>query len=511
MPTPSRTSAGAQRLPASKEETRLRHHADGAGVDRAQRLPASKEETREEKLLHFLTICHAQRLPASKEETRRLSPRYVAWSSVCSTPSGIKGRNARNGRRFQQLDQLCSTPSGIKGRNAPRTRWYRLARTTMLNAFRHQRKKRFRNPKPPSTVSGCSTPSGIKGRNARRRRGVSTTLRYAQRLPASKEETLETLVNSPEGQEIMLNAFRHQRKKRHTRTGKEDGGKKCSTPSGIKGRNARNGREAKNGDKICSTPSGIKGRNAIAVSNSATRLGHAQRLPASKEETPSRFRLRSVVVSMLNAFRHQRKKRSRLPCHVSSGGVMLNAFRHQRKKRKPERRVLSSFPICSTPSGIKGRNAGTTGLCLTLLIYAQRLPASKEETRSGAKQLSDLRHMLNAFRHQRKKRTQNRQQSILRNKMLNAFRHQRKKRIRCIVHDQLHTGLCSTPSGIKGRNARLSRRLPAAIPHAQRLPASKEETRRVLRTSDRGADMLNAFRHQRKKRDHGHAAGECQE
>ena len=36
---------------------------------------------------------------------------------------------------------------------------------------------------------------------------------------------------------------------------------------------------------------------------------NAQRLPASKEETHVRYSGREVSVRMLNAFRHQRKKR----------------------------------------------------------------------------------------------------------------------------------------------------------------------------------------------------------
>ena len=154
---------------------------------------------------------------------------------------------------------VCSTPSGIKGRNAGAVPLPQ--RPAVLNAFRHQRKKRTRTRR-----RDCIWP------------------RCAQRLPASKEETQRARAGLL--LHIVLNAFRHQRKKRRAlvkrpwcRTtcaqrlpaSKEEtlgqalrraSGPMCSTPSGIKGRNARSIGSVWRERPQCSTPSGIKGRNA---------------------------------------------------------------------------------------------------------------------------------------------------------------------------------------------------------------------------------------------------------
>ena len=64
-----------------------------------------------------------------------------------------------------------------------------------------------------------------------------------------------------------------------------------------------------------------------------------------------------LAFRMLNAFRHQRKKRMPARAPRGPGPLMLNAFRHQRKKRKRLGFATSAPSSCSTPSGIKGRNA----------------------------------------------------------------------------------------------------------------------------------------------------------
>ncbi len=180
----------------------------------------------------------------------------------------------------------------------------------MLNAFRHQRKKRSNLADATPVTTSCSTPSGIKGRNAA---GVRRDFRQHGG---------------------MLNAFRHQRKKRYSSWSSMVRSRACSTPSGIKGRNAFWYEFTPQQKKICSTPSGIKGRNARILPAGQRASFDAQRLPASKEETRACGTRRRPEARMLNAFRHQRKKRRQWREKNDYGSQMLNAFRHQRKKRR---------------------------------------------------------------------------------------------------------------------------------------------------------------------------------
>ncbi len=182
-------------------------------------------------------------------------------------------------------------------------------------------------------TSRCSTPFGIRGRNAFGVKPRATLLVCAQRLSASEEET-RPQPRGPTHRGEVLNAFRHQRKKRfHRYIGPRPWWVRCSTPFGIRGRNATSRR-------------------------------------------PDRDRR----IQVLNAFRHQRKKRMRwwhrlqrgrcaqrlsaseeetLPERVPAARVaeVLNAFRHQRKKRFISSTFQSPQPLCSTPFGIRGRNA----------------------------------------------------------------------------------------------------------------------------------------------------------
>ena len=59
----------------------------------------------------------------------------------------------------------------------------------VLNAFRHQRKERFRFLSHTLTRYMCSTPFGINGRNASRAAGSGDQVDSAQRLSASTEGT----------------------------------------------------------------------------------------------------------------------------------------------------------------------------------------------------------------------------------------------------------------------------------------------------------------------------------
>ena len=354
----------------------------------------------------------------------------------------------------------------------------------------------------------------------------------AQRLPASKEETAPATPMSRFTSQEMLNAFRHQRKKRLFV-------------------------EVKYMPKhICSTPSGIKGRNAWWCATAPPARRNAQRLPASKEETlivrpPLEFWKRDA--QRLPASKEETRRICRGDTIMD---FMLNAFRHQRKKRRELVIREQGCLKCSTPSGIKGRNAN--GLGLVAGVDQGMLNAFRHQRKKRLQCLNLGRceiGMLNAFRHQRKKRAHHAATSagihrrcstpsgikgrnapislVVINRclrMLNAFRHQRKKRVGPLfLPSSWHQ--CSTPSGIKGRNARPAGRIRSARirmlnafrhqrkkrniaggprpPFATMLNAFRHQRKkRACQRQDlgRGQDMLNAFRHQRKKRERRHAS-----
>ncbi len=180
----------------------------------------------------------AQRLSASEEETQQNTPTPIPRCPRCSTPFGIRGRNAPS-----DFAHVVSSPEVV------------------LNAFRHQRKKR--------------SPS-------RSRRGYGSA--SAQRLSASEEETPVPRVPDrfPVG---VLNAFRHQRKKRHHHLGRLQGGERVLNAF-------RHQRKKRNLDL---THHGLDTEVLNAFrhqrkkrrqrSGSRARYGCAQRLSASEEET----------------------------------------------------------------------------------------------------------------------------------------------------------------------------------------------------------------------------------
>ena len=228
----------AQRLPASKEETRS--VVAGLRVCVARMLNVFRHQRKKRSPpvgTRPASTTYAQRLPASKEETLVIAGTDLEWAIKCSTPSGIKGRNANR--------WAPSSPSPPHAQRLPAS-------------------KEETQTAPASVCfsAKCSTPSGIKGRNAgTNQESCSDLSAYAQRLPASKEETLElplALANRPPyaqrlpaskeetlhrqreavRRQEMLNAFRHQRKKRGSDRFCTPSTTSCSTPSGIKGRNA---------------------------------------------------------------------------------------------------------------------------------------------------------------------------------------------------------------------------------------------------------------------------------
>ncbi len=66
---------------------------------------------------------------------------------------------------------------------------------------------------------------------------------------------------------------------------------------------------------------------------------------------------------MLNAFRHQRKKRNRWRSALNMS--VSNAQRLPASKEETLPAILDRFEVvvCSTPSGIKGRNAWSSVPC----------------------------------------------------------------------------------------------------------------------------------------------------
>ena len=247
----------AQRLPASKEETLGIREPLPSGRLCAQRLPASKEETLARQISVRRMITRAQRLPASKEETHLLSPILPVQPHQCSTPSGIKGRNASPADDGLVCRDECSTPSGIKGRNAP----------TIGSVGR-------------LGIHLCSTPSGIKGRNALAGGRSDPCGSGAQRLPASKEETLADPGWRPVGDLRCSTPSGIKGRNATIRTSARAAGAQCSTPSGIKGTNARQAAGETTGTGQCSTPSGIKGRNALPSPTSCGSIGYVPAIHA---------------------------------------------------------------------------------------------------------------------------------------------------------------------------------------------------------------------------------------
>ena len=301
----------------------------------------------------------------------------------------------------------CSTPFGIRGRSS------------------------YGSSLAAAGVRMCSTPFGIRGRSSRVRSGGHAAGARAQRLSASEEEAAQ------EQEHSLLESL-------------------CSTPFGIRGRSRGLPGCNRKLRPTCSTPFGIRGRSSpilstcgqVAMVLNAFRHQRkkqwidpsrhyrdnacAQRLSASEEEAAVRpcEKIRRQV-GVLNAFRHQRKKQS--PCMAApfplSGGV-LNAFRHQRKKqtrgsaqgdarcavlnafrhqRKKQRRLCQTSSMgrrCSTPFGIRGRSSRVAGVrCLGLQQCSTPFGIRGRSRISELKSIAKNSNVLNAFRHQRKKQT----------------------------------------------------------------------------------------------------------
>src|SRR5262245_33914252 len=106
----------------------------------------------------------------------------------------------------------------------------------------------------------------------------------------------------------------------------------------------------------CSTPSGITGTIATFVVKTVPPPICAQRLPASQEHSPFAVGWLATIGLVLNAFRHHRNNRWQGGSRKFLCNIVLNAFRHHRNNRM---HLSSKMPV---------------------LLSAQRLPASQEQS-----------------------------------------------------------------------------------------------------------------------------------
>ena len=109
----------------------------------------------------------------------------------------------------------------------------------MLNAFRHQRKKHVITSQVIQPHSACSTPFGINGRNTMGRREWRSLLEMCSTPFGINGRNTGRGPRVLRRQPIVLNAFRHQRKKHVAEKVWQTSWVWCSTPFGINGRNTR--------------------------------------------------------------------------------------------------------------------------------------------------------------------------------------------------------------------------------------------------------------------------------
>ncbi len=299
----------------------------------------------------------AQRLSASTNEEPELArPKNMPYK--CSTPFGINERGTcRKRQRIDRLAEWCSTPFGINERGTRRRR------------------------RTQSRVDGCSTPFGI---NERGTQTISVLFQHrdgAQRLSASTNEE-HRLPAWPIARQRVLNAFRHQR----TRNTRHDCGRHavaCAQRlSASTNEELDFSTNSVRSAFSCSTPFGINERGTrFAVLSCSLCRSCAQRLSASTNEELD------PIARARNAYR------------------VLNAFRHQRTRNSRVCQSWATITGCSTPFGINERG-------------------TRAERPAGP-----ARRVLNAFRHQRTRNVLHEEARHLRHDVLNAFRHQRTRNV----------------------------------------------------------------------------------
>ncbi len=183
--------------------------------------------------------------------------------------------------------------------------------------------------------------------------------------------------------------------------------------------------------------------------------------------------LRGSRPTVLNAFRHQRKG-----YHGAREGheefLVLNAFRHQRKGYKRTNSASSFAVSCSTPFGIKGK-----------------------DTDGRARGLART-NVLNAFRHQRKGYVRCRRWSAGTRpgaQRLSAS----KERIREFgLLSTTRNSRCSTPFGIKGKDTVIVWRRESRANVLNAFRHQRKGYGLAIATPMMFVAVLNAFRHQRK-------------
>ena len=151
----------------------------------------------------------------------------------------------------------------------------------------------------------------------------------------------------------------------------------------------------------------------------------AQRLSASKELSLRCARITFAGKNVLNAFRHQRNSHHVVRSECADCADVLNAFRHQRNSHCHSAPNFDCPAWCSTPFGIKGTLTGmlvstvrTIWPCstpfgikgtLTNSLSPAPIPAGSAQRLSASKELSQCARI----------------ESVSRHNVLNAFRHQR--------------------------------------------------------------------------------------
>ena len=318
--------------------------------------------------------------------------------------------------------RLSASTNEHTARTSPRRQ-----RLTVLNAFRHQRTNDTAPASACRSSMVCSTPFGINERTTRmfhrsRRRRIS-----AQRLSASTNEPLTRWMyrrsldrsaqrlsaSTNEPPRItrrlkvlqVLNAFRHQRTNDTlSRDADARPVRRCSTPFGIN-------------ERTPSTQAAVGPLHLDVLNAFRHQRTNAPRLSANAR----------LLHEVLNAFRHQRTNDAALGCRTrrkSCSAQRLSASTNERTRSRLDAR-LSTIDCAQRLSASTNEPRRDPTASPNGRRCAQRLSASTNEPRIDGGPWPAIRHVLNAFRHQRTNHstTCHRATSLL--IVLNAFRHQR--------------------------------------------------------------------------------------
>jgi hypothetical protein len=395
-------------------------------------------------------VSRAQRLPASEA---------LALRERCGEETGPGVLNAF---RHQRLLHSTLLPAVCRHASAQRlpasealarpARPQARERAKVLNAFRHQRLLHPSSSYSCCIQPRCSTPSGIRGSCTRRARRSPPHGQGAQRLPASEALAHQRLELRVTQQEMVLNAFRHQRllhtqeENEHAqgprvlnafrhqrllhlvaqlpRLAGESRAQRLPASEAL----APAGAGADGWPCWCSTPSGIRGSCTRSIGRIYGGSSCAQRLPASEALAPHSQIQADPGQDGCSTPSGIRGSCTQTPLQPYTFSYrVLNAFRHQRLLHPLLRVLHFAHVVCSTPSGIRGSctvrvpdNSATAFRCSTPSgIRGSCTPAGGRfssrfascSTPSGIRGsctpilssagLGSQRRVLNAFRHQR--------------------------------------------------------------------------------------------------------------